>query len=352
MRVINLAKLSAILLCASAAALAQTPPPAAPATPEAPRAFSFSFGDGTYLGIATEEITKENMSRYGLSSVRGVGISRVIEGGPAEKAGLKKGDVIVQFDNEPVTSARKLLRLVGEAAPEQTVRLTVLRNGSEQQVTATLGQREDGSRALRALAPELRDFRVNPPAAPRVWGNGDNPETFFYSYGNNRRVGITTTPLTKQLADYFGVSAGKGLLVTSVSDNSPASKAGLRAGDVVTEVNGEKVEDIGDFVQAINRKEDGEVTVTIIRDKSQHTLRVTPERRTPVSLSQPYPFPTVSRIPPVRVAIPEINIPLALPQINIPVMPKMEILTLPELKNFKLQNRKLIELLQTPSIIL
>ena len=130
MRMRNLVKLAAILLFASASALAQTTPPPAPATPpEAPMAFSFSFDGGNYLGVVPEEINRENMSRYGLSTVRGVGISRVSEGSPADKAGLKKGDVIVQFEGEPVTSTRKLLRLVGEAAPEQSVRLTILRNG-------------------------------------------------------------------------------------------------------------------------------------------------------------------------------------------------------------------------------
>src|SRR4029453_14057502 len=98
-------------------------------------------------------------------------------------------------------------------------------------------------------------------------------------FGGNRRIGILTTPLTKQLADHMGVSGGKGVLVTSVSENSPASKAGLRAGDVITEVNGASIEDSGDFIRELNQKDEGEVTLTIVRDKSQRTIKVTPERR-------------------------------------------------------------------------
>ncbi|HYJ45483.1 MAG TPA: PDZ domain-containing protein [Pyrinomonadaceae bacterium] len=351
----NLITLSAILLFSSLSALAQVTPsapstPPAPAAPEAPMAFSFSFDGGNYLGVVPEEINRENMSRYGLNTVRGVGISRVAEGSPADKAGLKKGDVIVGFDGEPVTSTRKLFRLIGEAAPEQSVRLTVLRNGSEQQLTATLGERESGARAFRALTPAPRgDFRLAvPPAAPRVWGNGDAPEVFSYGFGNNRRVGITSTTLTRQLADYFGVSAGKGLLVTSVSENSPASKAGLRAGDVITEVNGEKIDGTGDFVRALNRKDDGEVTITIIRDRSQHTIKVTPERRPNPTFNLSDVAPTaITQIPPFSMEMPEVRIPV-MPRIDIPIMPKMQLLTLPQLK----KNLERIERLQTlPGII-
>jgi serine protease Do len=354
MRMRNLVKLSAILLFASVSVRAQSATPAPPAAPAAPMAFSFSFGDGSYLGVVPEEINRENMGRYGLNSVRGVGISRVSEGSPADKAGLKKGDVIVQFDGESVTSTRKLLRLVGEAAPEQSVRLTILRNGSEQQMSVTLGERENGSRALRALTAPGGDYRLQVPTTPRAWGNGNAPEVFSYSFGNNRRVGISSTTLTKQLADYFGVQTGKGLLITSVSENSPASKAGLRAGDVITEVNGEKIDDAGDFVRAINRKGDGEVTLTIIRDKSQHTIKVTPERRPnqTFNLSDVAPA-AITQLPKFNVEIPEVRIPVmpkidmpVMPRIEIPAMPKMELLTLPQLKNFELKNLKLIEKLQ------
>jgi serine protease Do len=154
--------------------------------------------------------------------------------------------------------------------------------------------------------------------------------------------------LTKQLADYFGVSVGRGLLVTSVSENSPASKAGLRAGDVVTEVNGERVEDSGDFVRAINQKEDGEVTLTIIRDKSQRTIKVTPERRANQSFNLSDIAPAaITQIPPIKVEIPEMRLLQSMPEINIPALPKMEILTLPQIKGFELKNRELIERLGT-----
>lgn len=348
MRMRNLLMLSAILLFVSSAALAQSTAPAP--TPDEPFAFSFYFDGSNYLGILPEEINQSNMTKYGLSAPRGIGVARVSEGSPAEKAGLKKGDVILQFDNEAVTSTRKLFRLIGEAAPEQTVRLTISRNGSEQQVNVTLGQREGASRAFRALTPE--NFRFNMPRTPLA--PGQNAQPFTFSFGNNRRIGISSTVLTKQLADYFGVSSGHGLLVTSVTENSPASKAGLRAGDVITEVNGERVEGTQDLIRAINRKDDGEITLTIIRERSQRTIKLTPERRPASSFNLAQPFPAVSQmsLPEIKVEIPEmrllqempkINIPV-MPRIEIPVMPRMELQTLPRLKE-KLQ---LLEKMQIP----
>ena len=364
MRIRNLLMLLAIGLFASAPALAQRTPPA-PATPPSssmvvpvpptePFAFSFSDG-GSYLGVSPENIDKENMKEYGLSAPRGVGVSSVSQNSPAERAGLKKGDVILQFDGEPVTSSRKLLRLIGEAAPEQTVRLTISRNNSEQQLSVTLGQRADSSRVLRAATPDWNGFyRVNPPnapSAPRAWGSG--PEAYALALGNNRRVGVTTTALTAQLADFFGVSGGHGLLITSISENSPASKVGLRAGDVITEVNGEKVEDSDDFIRAVNRKEEGEITLTIIRDKSQRTIKVTPERRPTQTFrwSDIQPSPSAMRIiPPVYLMdMPNVRTLQALPRIESFVMPKLDGAIMPRMMSLP-STTTLPRLMNLPSV--
>ena len=202
MRMRNLLLISAVLLWASVTALAQTPPPApsqpsppvlAVPAPGEPMNFSFFLDGGNFLGIQPEEINRENMSRYGMSQPRGVGVGNVSKDSPAERAGLKKGDVILQFDGEPVTSTRKLLRLIGEAAPEQTVRLTVSRNGSEQQLTATLGKREAARAGSWNLMPaEPREFQFEfPPTAPRPPRPGQAPESEVFAFGfGNRRVAL------------------------------------------------------------------------------------------------------------------------------------------------------------------
>jgi serine protease Do len=340
----NLLVILTALLWAGATALAQTPPPApapgqpAPpppvAAPSEPMSFSFFLDGGTFLGIQPEEINRENMGRYGLSQPRGVGVGNVSKDSPAERAGLRKGDVILQFDGEPVTSTRKLLRLIGESAPEQTVRLTVSRDGNEQQLSATLGKREAaGANTFGLMTPAQPGSQFEfPPRAPRTWERMEAPEVFSFGFGNNRRVGVTTTPLTKQLADFMGVGGGRGLLVTSVAENTPASRAGLRAGDVITEVNGAAVEDTGDFIRELNRKDEGEVTLTIVRDKSRRTIKVTPEGKAApaINLTDFNAAPVARiRIPP-RVQVESIYRALqAMPRIENLALPKIEKLVAP-----------------------
>ena len=117
-------------------------------TPEAKKekaaqGFAWTFeGGGSYLGVQTQEVSKENFSKLGLREVRGVAVEKVIDNSPAQRAGLQDGDVIVKFNGEEITSTRKLTRLIGEVAPDHQARLTVLRGGGEdREITVTLGKR-------------------------------------------------------------------------------------------------------------------------------------------------------------------------------------------------------------------
>ncbi len=252
-----------------------------PSTPPSfDRSFSMFVDGGAFLGVGTEDISKENMSHYGLREVRGVGVTQVVKDSPAEKAGLRKDDVILRFDGESVTSVRKLNRLVGEASADQSVKLTISRNGSEQEIGATLSKRKFENVFGEGFPSTI--FRGTPRAGTRIDPGQiliDPPDqdNFVFAFGGNRRIGVSTQSLTKQLADYFGVKDG-GLLVTSVNENGPAAKAGLKAGDVITAVDGEKVTSSGDVSRAINKKQDGDVTLTIIRDRSARTFKVSPDK--------------------------------------------------------------------------
>src|SRR5947209_1469585 len=105
-------------------------------TDKAPQTFSFMIeGGGSYLGVEMTEVTKDNFAKYGLSGVRGVAIAKVSENSPAAAAGLQAGDVILRIDGEEVTGVRKLTRLVGEVDPDHQVRVTISRNGREQELT-------------------------------------------------------------------------------------------------------------------------------------------------------------------------------------------------------------------------
>jgi len=238
-----------------------------PATPATPLAQTFEFFGGSYLGVVTTEITNENFSKFGLKNVRGVGVEKVTENSPAAKAGLQNGDVIIRFEGEEVSSARKLQRMIGEVSPDHTVKVTVLRSGNERDFSVTLGKHAGNfsyntgnfTMAMPAM-PVMPNFQMAPmpniqiapmpniTVAPGAWAemgkieglsnlknlrtvpNGDN---MVWSFAFGRRIGVGTSSLGKQLGDYFGVADGKGVLVTSVTENSPAAKAGLKAGDVL-----------------------------------------------------------------------------------------------------------------------
>jgi serine protease Do len=293
--------------------IGQTPEPKKTAMPEPPKTFSFSFDGGSYLGVQTAEVTRENFSKFGLRDVRGVAVEKVAENSPAAAAGIKEGDVIVRFNGDEVTSTRKLTRLVSEVDPDHQVRLTVVRGGGEQELTATVVKRPtpaafaDGSffpappgvlerfERMPAL-PEFRDlpnlkgfdFKELPnlkgfdfKELPNLEGfksftlpNADG-KGFTWSSSGSRQIGIGVTSLTDQLAKHYGVTGG--LLISEVRENSPAAKAGLRAGDIIVEANGKAVKGDFDLIREVNRKKEGDVTLVLVRNGNRQTISVTPE---------------------------------------------------------------------------
>jgi serine protease Do len=262
---------------------AQTPEPKGEKE-GAVRAFSWSFdSDAGYLGVQTEEVTKDNLAKFGLREVKGVGVESVVEGSPAQAAGLQKGDVIVRVNGDDITSTRKLTRLIGEISPDHQARLTISRNGSEREITVTVGKRPGfkfGEGAFQMGVPvekfempdmpnlerlqRMQPFPPGAPGAPMAW-----------SFGSRRQLGVSVMSLTKQLADHFGVESG--LLVNNVRENSAAAKGGLKAGDIITEVDGKAVKGDFDMIKAIGEKKEGSITLTIVRDRKRQTVSVTPE---------------------------------------------------------------------------
>src|SRR5207249_3347044 len=120
-------------VAAGTAAYAQQTP--APQKEDTPRAFAWTFdGDGGYLGVQAQEVTRENFAKFGLRDVRGVAVERVMEKSPAEAAGIQTGDVIVRFNGEEVTSVRKLTRLIGEVDPEHQAKVTVVRGSIDGEI--------------------------------------------------------------------------------------------------------------------------------------------------------------------------------------------------------------------------
>lgn len=264
-----------------------------PTTPEKKRAteaavFAYTFGGDSFLGVYTENVNKDNFAKFGLREVRGVAITKVEENSPAAKAGLMVNDVIVRIDGDEVTSVRKLNRLISEIAPDHSATITILRNGQQMDVRAVLEKREmkmfNGTFTVPNVEmPNIKIPRVEmPKVVPQVWTvppggvlSTDGTAMFF---GMNRQIGVSVSSLGKQLGDYFGVEDGKGLLVTNVRADSPAFKAGIKAGDVIVQVDGKPVATSMDLIRSIGTKKEGDVRLTIIRDKNRQEISVTPEQ--------------------------------------------------------------------------
>lgn len=278
------------LSTAASATSAQTPEPKRDAE-RAARVMSWQIdGPGGYMGVQTIDVNAENFAAFGLSAVRGVSVDKVVEGSPAEKAGIRAGDVILRFNGEDVTSARKLTRLVGEVAPDHQVNLTIFRNGSEREITLTMGKRPMpvfGNGAFAIGTPgapgnfEFRfpDFPNLPGELPNVQGiplpKGDGGDVLVFRGMGSRQIGVGVVGLTRQLSEYFNVKGG--VLVNNVRPDSPAFKAGLKAGDIIVEVDRKEISNDIELIRAISEKKDGDVEVTYVRGGNRQTVKITPE---------------------------------------------------------------------------
>jgi len=237
-------------------------------------------GKGRRLGVSVSDVEDTDAATSKLASPGGVVVDEVVADSPAEKGGLKKGDVIVEFDGEKVRGSRQFSRLVQETPSGRKVQANVMRDG--QRVTLTLEPRDTAVEWFGDL-DGLRDFGrtfvlPKPPAAPLAPEPPSPPMPprlfeFDDLLGRSSgRLGITIDDLSSQLAEYFG--AKDGVLVSSVTAGSVAAKAGLKAGDVITSVNGTDVTSPADLRRRIGHLTDSEeVTLGIVRDRKPLTLK-------------------------------------------------------------------------------
>jgi predicted metalloprotease with PDZ domain len=270
-----------------------------------PLSFELGRGEGGYLGVYLEEVTPERAKELGLTEERGAVVMKVVADSPAAKSGLKENDVIVSFNARRVDSVRELQRLLEETPAERSVQIDILRGGSRQTVSTTLAKRsyqgfkmlgpgfdekftkqqeESWKRAeesLKRSEDALKQYRGNLPPWPRDYGNFTfvNPGDFSLFHGS--RLGISCESLTDQLAEFFGVKDRKGVLVSSVDENGPAAKAGIKAGDVIIALDNEKVDGVSALINALSGKTEGTVAVKLVRNHAEQTVNVTLEKREP-----------------------------------------------------------------------
>ena len=237
-------------------------------------------GAGGFLGVRLQEVDEG----------RGARVESVEPDSPAAKAGLKEGDVIVRFDGEAVRSALQLTRLVRETPAGRAVPVEVTRGGVTQKLSATLdeghGRFRYENRELLVPEPEFDIELPEPPEAPQApraprpwafgWHSDGDRDFAFRMPGGPRKLGIAYQEVSGQLAGYFKLAEGRGVLVTSVDEGGPAAQAGVKAGDVILKFDGKAIRDGGDLRQQVRQVEGGtEVALTVQRDGRPVELKVT-----------------------------------------------------------------------------
>jgi serine protease Do len=245
-------------------------------TPEA-RSFEFSFGEGSWLGVETNEVSSERAKELKLPAERGVVLGKIMDDSPASKAGLKENDVVTEINGQRVEGTSQFRRMIREIPAGRTAQLTVWRDGRTQSVAVTLGKAEDnGHNWAYAAAPGAFAFRM--PEIPEI---GQLPELNFDSgmpgMVSRPRLGIDAEDLNGQLGTFFGAPEGEGILVREVTSGSVAEKAGLKAGDVIISLDGDRIRSVGDLRGKLAPRESDKpasVKLGVLRNKSEMSLTV------------------------------------------------------------------------------
>jgi len=225
--------------------------------PQAPRV---ATGVVSFLGVAIQEIDSDRAKALKLPEEAGVEVTRIAPDSPAEKAGIKTGDIVTQYNGQRVEGMDQFSRMVRETPAGREVRIGILRNGSAQTISAKIAARP------------LITGQLVPPTAPAL-------QTFDYRFPDMPQsrmtwrstiLGIDVETLEGQLAEFFGVK--EGVLVRMVNKDSSADKAGIRAGDVIVRLDDVKVATPADISSHLRAARGRPVSVSVVRDRKEITV--------------------------------------------------------------------------------
>jgi serine protease Do len=192
-----------------------------------------------FLGVSIQDLTQDLAKAMGIPETKGALVNNVLSGQPAEAAGIRRGDVIVAFDGKPVSDVRALQRLVGFSSVGKRAEVQLFRGGKLETVTVKVGEAASAERPA-ATAPARRD------------------------------LGMTVEELDAEKAKKFKLREGEeGLVVSDVAKGGPAASAGVRAGDLIREVNRREVRSLEGY-RSVLRKEEGEADLFLLKRGEAH----------------------------------------------------------------------------------
>jgi len=190
-----------------------------------------------WLGVAVQRVTEELAKSFHLKEPRGALVADVVPGGPAEKAGIERGDVIVEFDGKDIKEMNELPRIVANTPVGKKVKVKVLRDGRPKVFTVTIGElKEEREYALRPTTEEFEE-----------------------------EIGIEVEPVTEEIARRFGLKKPEGVIVSRVAPGSPAYDAGVRRGDIIQEINRKVIRDLDDYQEAMAEARNKDSLLLLVR---------------------------------------------------------------------------------------
>jgi predicted metalloprotease with PDZ domain len=210
--------------------------------------FVVSTKKHSWLGVSVENMTERISRRMNVKTERGALVNSVSDDSPAGKAGIKDDDIIVSFDGTPIEDARDLTRAVGKTDPGKAVECVVMRRDERKAIQVTVEK-------------PPKEWTIATPHAPMA---AVGPMHFRHMNGG--MMGLSVMDLNRQLAEYFDIPGGRGVLIKEVEKDGPGAKAGLKAGDVIVGMGKVDVDDIDDIRWALDDSERGDtVTVDYVR---------------------------------------------------------------------------------------
>ena len=196
-----------------------------------------------WLGVMIQKVTPELTDKLKLRDEKGALVADVTPGSPADKAGIKRGDVIISFDGKEISEMKDLPYIVGSTPVDKKVKVVVIRKGKEKSFKLEVG--------------ELKEEREH--------SESEEPKT---------DLGMTIEEITPQLAHKFGLPVKSGLIIVQVQHNSPAAEAGLRQGDVILEVDQDELKKASEFYEKIQSYKKGDTILFLIK-RGDSTLYIT-----------------------------------------------------------------------------
>jgi serine protease Do len=214
-----------------------------------------------FLGVVSTDLSQKIVKKYNLPVEHGAYITSVVDGSAADDAGIEAKDVIVKFGDETIYDDQDLTSAIRSTKPYTEVKIELYRKGEK--------------KVLTAKVDKLKTYSYSYSSNSDSWGwLGDLFSHHHYDELEARNTGVKSQDLTRQLAEYFSIPNGRGVLLTDIRREGVVDKAGFKAGDVVTKIDDHSIDDLGEMLEVIRDHEGKNVAVEVVRSGKPITLNI------------------------------------------------------------------------------